>query len=777
MIREKNGFFELHTRRTTYAFYVLPTGQLGHLYYGKRVHVDGEAMKEKHAFAPSNTINPDAEHPEFSYEQGPMEISAYGKGDIREPFLSVVHADGNPTSDFRFSSYEIRKGKSSMKTLPSSYGKEGDVEELVLHLNDHSYKTELVLTYAVYSACDVITKRAELFNHDEEVLKVQRLMSSLLDFPEDGFVFTSFHGAHCRDMYERVDQPLLPGKTEASVYAGTSSNRVNPFTMLSRPMTDEDRGEVYGFNLVYSGNHATVAEVSPFYETRIVTGMNYAGFLWTLPKGESLEAPEAVLTFSDAGFNGMSRNMHRFVQNHILRGEWAGKERPVLLNSWEAAYFDINEHKLLKLASEAAKAGCELFVMDDGWFAERSDDKRSLGDWEVNVKKLPGGIAGLAKKVNALGLKFGLWVEPEMVNTDSELFRAHPDWTLAVPGRDHAEGRNQRILDLANPEVQTFVIEAMSRVFSEEGVSYIKWDMNRIVSDAYSPSLPPERQGEALHRYMIGLYHICEVLFQRFPHILFEGCASGGCRFDLGMLCFFPQIWASDNTDALCRVRMMTNYSYGYPMNTVSAHVSACPNHQTLRVTPFETRFNVAAFGVLGYECNFCDMPKEELEAVRAQIALYKKWRKTLQFGTFYRGRNGNLHEWTVVSGDKKKAVGLLMQELSVPNFSSHRYYAKGLDPNREYRFTNRVLKHNIKAFGDLVNTVSPVHVKNDSFLQGVLSKFVKMDGESEDYFVYGDLLMNSGIALKQGFASTGYSPEVRLFQDFASRIYFMEGE
>ncbi len=777
MIKESKGCFELHTAHTTYAFYVLPTGQLGHLYYGKRLKVSEEAMAEKHAFAPSNTITPDQEHLEFSYEQGPMEISAYGKGDTREPFISVVHADGSRTSDFRYRSCYSRKGRTKVNGMPCAYGSEEEMEELEIHLTDNSYKNELILYYVVFPACDVITKRAVLINHEEEKLVVNRLMSSMLDFPEDGFVFTSFHGAHCRDVYEKVDRDVLPGKIEASIYAGVSSNRCNPFTMLSRKGATEDFGDVYGSNLVYSGNHATIAELSPFYETRLVTGINPAEFSWILKKGEKFETPEAILSFSPKGFNGLSQNMHAFVQNHIVRGEWAKKDRPLLLNSWEAAYFDINEHKLLKLASEAAKAGCELFVMDDGWFAERSDDHRSLGDWEVNVKKLPNGISGLAKKVNDLGLSFGLWVEPEMVNVDSDLYREHPDWAMAVPGKDHAEGRNQRILDLANPKVQDYVIEAMSRIFSEEGVSYIKWDMNRIVSDAYSPYLSAEQQGEALHRYVLGLYHICDVLFEKFPHILFEGCSSGGCRFDLGMLCYFPQIWASDNTDALCRVKMMTNYSYGYPMSTVSAHVSACPNHQTLRITPLETRFNVAAFGVLGYECNFCDMSKEEMEAVKAQIALYKQWRHTMQYGQFYRGRNNNLHEWCVVSEDKRHAAGLLMHELVLPNFASHRFFAKGLDPKKTYRFTNRSLKHNIKAFGDLVNAVAPVHIKTDSLMQDILAHFVKMDGENENYLVGGDLLMHSGIALKQAFASTGYNDNVRFFPDFSSRIYFMEEE
>lgn len=775
MIQKKENLFELHTKHTTYAFHVLPTEHLEHLYYGRRIRVDEEALSEKHAFAASNTVTINQEHLELTMEDERLEISSTGKGDFREPMIEIEHADGSRTSDFVFASSEIRKGKEAFKTLPGSYGAEDEVEHLLVFLRDKSYDVELLLHYYVYEGCDVITRSAELINHEEEPIRIHRLLSMQLDFLTTDYVFTSFHGAHCRDMEEKIDRPVQSGKIVAGTTVGTSSNRCNPFTMLSRPGTTEDYGECYGFNLIYSGNHCTVCEGSPFFQTRIVSGINPQGFLYTLSKEEVFEVPEAVMTFSVMGYSGMSAHMQRFVRDHIVRGEWAKKPRPVLLNSWEAAYFDINERKLLRLAGEAAKAGMELFVMDDGWFGERDDDTKSLGDWTVNLKKLPGGISGLAEKINALGLEFGIWVEPEMVNVNSDLYRAHPDWAMAIPGKEHSEGRNQRLLDLSNPEVQDHIIEAMSSVFSEKGVSYVKWDMNRLVSDAYSTYLPKDRQGEVCHRYVLGLYRIMDALVKKFPHILFEGCASGGCRFDLGILSYFPQIWASDNTDALCRVHMMTNYSYGYPMSTVSAHVSACPNHQTLRNTPLETRFNVAAFGVLGYECNLSDMSSEELEAVKAQVALYKKWRDVMQQGTFYRGRNDNLHEWTVVSEDKKKAVGMLMHELVVPNFASHNYFAKGLDREKTYHFYNRQLKHNIKAFGDLVNTASPVHVKNDSLLQDILAKFVKMDGETEDYRVGGDLLMGAGIALKQAFSSTGYNSDVRFFPDFGSRIYFME--
>jgi len=622
-------------------------------------------------------------------------------------------------------------------------------------------------------------------------------MSTQLDFDTSDFVFSTFNGSWAREM-RRVDSPVYSGKHVNSTYSGNSSARANPFIMLGHETTTEDMGACYGCNLIYSGNHYEAVEVSMHNKTRFVAGINPQSFCYEILPGAFFEAPEAVMTFSHEGYNGMSQHMHKFVNEHIVRGEWKKKERPVLLNSWEASYFDINERKLLNLAKAGKDAGIELFVMDDGWFGKRNDDTSSLGDWFVNKEKLPNGVKGLCEKVNALGLDFGIWVEPEMVNVNSELYRAHPDWSLDIPGKDHSEGRNQRILDFGREDVQNYIIQVMSDLFGSCNIAYVKWDMNRNVSDFYAKDLPVHRQGEVAHRYMIGLYRVMKTLTERFPKILFEGCASGGNRFDLGILCYFPQIWASDDTDAMCRAEIQTGYSYGYPMSTVSAHVSACPNHQTLRVTPIETRFNVAAFGVLGYECNFCELQKEDMDAIKEQIALYKNWRKVLQFGSFYRGRTmcdalkvngsrgaasvlvsgaGNLTEWTCVSEDKKQAVGLLMQKLVAPNSQFDYYKAKGLEPDYVYQFTNRSLKYNIKDFGSLVNMIAPIHIKQDSVTHNLIAKFVKLDGEKEACAVYGDALMYGGMHLKQAFAGTGYNGEVRAFQDFSSRIYFMDCE
>ncbi len=777
MVRQLENVFVLDTLHTTYCFQVLESGHLEHLYYGKKLRIDRASdvasLVEKQPFPPGNANVYDKKFPKLSLESLRLEMSSYGKGDIREPFIELVHADGSYTSDFLYSKAQISQGKAALQTLPSAYEENGDVQELTIYLRDAQYDLTLQLHYSVFVDRDVIVRSVKLSNTSDQPVQLTRLMSAQLDFAEAGFVFSTFNGNWAREMY-RHDTVMAMGKHVNASYAGTSSSRANPFVILSAPDATEDTGLCYGMNLIYSGNHYEAVEVCSHGKTRFVTGINPQSFRFHIEPGESFEAPEAVMTLSEEGFNGMSRRMHTFVRECIVRGAWKKKPRPVLLNSWEASYFDINESKLLKLAKAGKEVGVELFVMDDGWFGNRKDDHQSLGDWYVNKKKLPGGLKGLCDKVNALGLDFGIWVEPEMVNVRSDLYRKHPDWVLQIPGKPHSEGRNQRILDLANPQVVDYLAEQMTRVFASANISYVKWDMNRIFSDYYSQYLPPQRQGEVAHRYMLGLYRLMQTLTRRFPHILFEGCASGGNRFDLGILSYFPQIWASDDTDAIYRAKGQTGYSYGYPMSVVTAHVSACPNHQTLRVTPLATRFHVASFGMLGYECNLCDMKPQERRQIREQIERYKRWRDVLQYGTFYRGRSGNLYEWTCVSPDRKKAVGMILQVLAEPNTMFTQYFPKGLDPERKYRFYNIEQKMEIKPFGDLVNMVSPVHIKADSLLHNVANKLIKMPGETEDYRASGSVLM-SGVKLQGAFAGTGYDENTRYFQDFSSRMYFME--
>ena len=540
MIRQLDKVFILDTKNTTYCFQVLESGHLEHLYYGKKLRIDEaddvKSLAEKQAFPPGNSNVYDAKFQSLSLENMRLEMSSYGKSDIREPFIEVIHADGSYTSDFLYETAVIKKGKEPLETLPSSYEDNGELQELTVFLKDKQYGLTLELHYGVFEDRDVISRSAKFINTSDEVVKLTRLMSTQLDFEDAGYILTTFNGNWAREMY-RHDALVGIGKMVNASYAGTSSNRANPFVMLSTQGTTEDTGLCYGFNLIYSGNHYEAVEVNSHGKTRIVTGINPQSFCFMIEPGQKFESPEAVMTVSCEGYNGMSHHMHEFVRECIVRGEWKKKVRPVLLNSWEAAYFDINESKLLKLAKAGKEAGIELFVMDDGWFGTRNDDKQSLGDWLVNKKKLPGGLKSLCDKVNALGLDFGIWVEPEMVNTESGLYKAHPEWVMEIPGKPHSEGRNQRILDFANPEVVDFITEQMTNIFSSANISYVKWDMNRIFSDYYSQYLKPEQQGEVAHRYMMGLYRLMKTLTERFPHILFEGCASGGNRFDLGILC------------------------------------------------------------------------------------------------------------------------------------------------------------------------------------------------------------------------------------------------
>lgn len=781
MINISDNIFTLDTKDTTYVFGILPTGQPEHFYYGRKITVaDDSGLREKHVFQPGNSVVYDSEHDNYTLEDVCLEMSSYGKGDIREPFVKLVYEDGSFSSDFIYDSYEIIDGKPALESLPSSYDAGDGANHLILRLKECVSGLVMELHYHVFEECNVITRYTKLINNTDADVRIDKIMSCQLDMPEAGYDFVTFNGAWAREM-QISNVPVSHSRLVNSSYTGTSSSRANPFVMLARPHTTEMAGECYGFNLIYSGNHYESVQAGAYGKMRFMSGINSENFTWTLEPGEKFETPEAVMTYSYEGYNGLSGHMHDFVMEHIVRGKWKNKVRPVLLNSWEACYFDINEHKLLKLARKAADMGIELFVMDDGWFGKRNDDKSSLGDWQVNKDKLPGGVDGLCRKINDMGMDFGIWVEPEMVSVDSDLYRAHPDWAMDIPGRSHSEGRSQRILDLTRKDVQNYIVEEMSRLFASANIKYVKWDMNRIVTDYFSKELPAGKQMETGHRYIIGLYSCMRILTEKFQDILFEGCAAGGNRFDLGILCYFPQIWASDNTDALCRAMIQNGYSYGYPLSVISSHVSGCPNHQTLRNTPLETRFNVASFGICGYECNLSDMKKEELDAIKTQIEIYKKWRDVLQFGRFYRTRNfadnSPVQEWTCVSPDKKRAIGFIMQKLAEPNTQFAYYRACGLLSGSRYHFCNRELKYNIKNFGDLINTVSPVHIKPDSFLHNAAAHFIKMDGEKEDVYMYGDALMYAGVRLSPAYGGTGYNSEVRFFPDFASRIYFMESE
>jgi len=778
MIFLKDNNFILNTKNTSYVFGVNKEGCLEHMHYGAKVAVPQRddddtfrALQEKISHMKGNTIvytNDSLSQPEDML----LEISALGKGDYREAFIDVEYADGSRTSDFVFESALVLEEPCFANTLPTAIPEgEGSMEQLKVTLKERSKDVKLELIYSVFPESDVITRRAVLKNVGDNSVKIHRIMSMQLDLDSVGYKLTTFGGAWAREMHKQ-DTEVVHGTVVNSTTCGVSSSRNNPFVMLTDLETNEKSGEGYGFNLVYSGNHYEAANVNGFFKTRFVCGINPEGFEWLLDSNEEFETPEAVMTFSNNGYRGISLNMQHFVRKHIIRGKYKYAKRPVLLNSWEAAYFNITESKLLALAKKGKEAGMELFVMDDGWFKGRNDDTSSLGDWVVDTKKLPNGVEGLAKKVHELGIDFGIWVEPEMVNENSDLYRAHPEYAMDIPGRECALGRNQMNLDLTNPEVVDYIKDSMRKVFGIEGVNYVKWDMNRTFTDVYSKVLPADRQGETLHRYYIGLYDIMKTLTEEYPDILVEGCASGGNRFDLGILSYFPQIWGSDDTDAMERTDIQTGYSYGYPMSTVTAHVSAVPNHQTLRVTPIETRFNIASFGVLGYEINLNEVSNDDFEKIKTQVETYKEWRDTFFFGDFYRI---DKDQWMCVAPDKKHAVTVVWNKLCAPNAFYKKIRTAGLDENRDYHVFNVQLKHNIKQFGALINQAAPIHIKQDSFVHNTIARFYKMNGEVEDYIVNGETLNNAGLKLTQAFGGTGYNDDTRLFQDFASRMYFIE--
>ena len=795
MIYADGQIFLLQTKNTSYIFRKTETGHLEHIHFGGSIFSSEtyarlkteielesrdkellektvQAMAPKHFNGGGNMNYYDDEHEKLCLEMLGLEFSSFGKGDIREPMIELSYPDGNTTVDMLFDDYEIRKGKRALETLPSSYDDTDSAQQLIVKLSDKGYGAKLDLIYTVFPDCDVITRSAVLTNDGEGDIRVERLLSTSVDFYETGLKFTSFHGRWAYEMGKSESLCKAGKVVSEELAAGESGSRSNPFVIVSSPDADENKGECYGFNLIYSGNHYEALSSNGCSISRFVTGIQPTGFSWILSKGESLESPEAVMAYSGKGFNGMSMGMHEFVRKHVVRGSWRDKERPILINSWEANYFNFNQGSLLNLAKEAKKCGIELFVMDDGWFGERNDDHRSLGDWEENKKKLPGGVKELADKISDLGMLFGIWVEPEMVNEDSDLYKAHPDWAVMVPGHAHSKGRFQLNLDLTKTEVQDYIIDSMKKVFSSGKISYVKWDMNRIFSDRFSTGLPADRQGEFQHRYYIGLYRIMKELTESFPDILFEGCSAGGNRFDLGILSYFPQTWGSDDTDAFCRLDIQRGYSYGYPASTVGAHVSACPNHQTLGNATLETRFEIAAAGCFGYELNLCDMNDSDKKIISEQVEFYKKWRKLFQFGDYYRLPDDG---YMIVSRDKKKAIAFAVEKKATPNCDYRCIRTLGLDDSKIYNISNRVVPLSVMDFGSLVNTMAPVHVKQDGIIHHLIDKFTNFTGEEQKETATGASLKNRGLSLNGSFAGTGYSSETRIMRTGDTRLYLFE--
>lgn len=771
MITVKDDVFRLDTDTITYLFRTTKFGHLEHLYFGALLDSveSADALAQKRTIPIGSSVLYDESDELYCLDNMCLEWSDNGRGDYRQSPTELKMPDGSFVSDFVYASHSIADGSLPMNTLASSYG--GD-QTLIVSLRDASNNADLSLYFTVFEKTNVITRRAVLTNENENPLVIRRIMSMTVDVPDENFRMLTLDGGWIKEAHLH-ERPVEYGMTVNSSTTGASSNRHNPGFLLAEAGATQDNGRVYGFNLVYSGNHFSAVEKSGLDMVRVSLGINPHCFEWELAQGECFETPEAVMTFSEHGFNGMSHQMHDFVSEHIVRGDWKSRERPVLLNNWEAHFFNFNESKLLGLAKSAKQLGVELFVLDDGWFGERNTDKAGLGDYTVNQKKLPRGMKAFADKIHALGLDFGLWFEPEMVNADSDLYRAHPEYAVTHPNKKPVLGRNQLVLDLCKPEVRDYIVENVSAILDEANINYVKWDMNRHIAEGYSSSL--KNQGEFYHRYIMGLYDVLARIFRPRPHILLESCSSGGNRFDLGMLCFSPQVWCSDDTDPVERLQIQTGLSYLYPPSTMGAHVSQAPHQQTLRETPLATRFHAASFGCLGYELDLEFLSSEEKKDIADQIAFYKQYRSVFQFGTFSRMKTNKENKviWQSVSKDKNTAVTGFFQTQAIAAESGDKLIVTGLNEGR-FIIRTRPQRLYIKRFGGLLKHILPVELDPDGLVLRVANRHYSLSDCVEKYECSAAAL-RAGLPLCNQFIGSGYNKNVRMLGDFGSNLYITE--
>ncbi|MCT2197107.1 alpha-galactosidase [Paenibacillus sp. p3-SID1389] len=685
---EAKGLFHLQSRNTSYLIQLVH-GYPAHAYFGAKLRHGSNldqllTFQERASFSP----NPIPEDKSISLDSLPQEYPQYGTSDFRSPAYQVRLANGTRATELTYRSHRIVPGKPVLKGLPAVYVEQDhEAETLELELEDRVSGLVVVLSYTVFADFDAIARSARLTNGSSESIQLERALSASVDFPDAAYDALYLSGAWARERHVQRRR-LAPGVTGISSRRGSSSHQQNPFLALLRPDATEQHGEVYGFSLVYSGSFTAEAEVEQFGTTRVQIGINPFDFTWKLEPGESFQTPEAVLVYSADGLGGMSRTYHRLYRTRLCRGQFRDQERPILVNNWEATYFDFNADKIEAIAQAGSELGIELFVLDDGWFGRRDRDNSSLGDWFEDRRKLPDGLKDLARRVKDTGLQFGLWFEPEMVSPDSDLYRAHPDWCLHVPGRRRTEARDQLVLDMSRSDVRQYLYERLSAIFSTVPITYVKWDMNRNMTEIGSAVSPAERQGEVAHRYMLGLYELLERLTSEFPQILFESCSGGGGRFDPGMLYYMPQTWTSDDTDAAERLKIQYGTSIVYPVSTMGAHVSAVPNHQVERTTPLTFRGDVAMSGNFGYELDLTRFTEEEKETAKRQIALYKEIRGLVQQGDLYRLQSpfeGNETAWMFVSPDQSEALLFYFRVLAEPNGPLRSVKLQGLDPAKDY--------------------------------------------------------------------------------------------
>ena len=685
--------FHLTNGEISYIFRVYEDGKHLQLYYGAVVPERDYSYLVELQHRPMTTYRKEGDL-RYSLEHVRQEFPEYGTTDFRHPAICLRQENGSRITDFVYVSHQIVDGKPALEGLPATYTEtQTEAKTLILTLRDEVTEVEVQLFYTIFADWPVITRSSKVINQGRETCYLESLASLSLDLPDADYNWLQLSGAWARERHIK-ERPLQQGIQSIESTRGISSPHHNPFVALKRPETTEFSGPVLGAALVYSGNFLIQTEVDTYDVTRLQLGINPFGFEWKLAAGQSFTSPEALLVYSEQGLNGMSQVFHQLFRRRLARGYWRERARPVLINNWEATYFDFSEDQLLELAEKAQEVGVELFVLDDGWFGQRTNDRAGLGDWFVNPERLPKGLGSLAERIHGLGMQFGLWFEPEMVNKDSQLYRTHPDWLLAVPDRQPHHGRNQFVLDYSRPEVVDEIFERLSAIIEEAQLDYIKWDMNRPLTDVFSAAWPADQQGEIFHRYVLGVYNLYERLTNRYPSLLFESCSSGGGRFDPGMLYYAPQAWTSDDSDAIERLKIQYGTSLLYPLSSMGAHVSIVPNHQTNRLTPLKTRGNVAFFGSFGYELDLNQLSPEELAEVREQIAFYKHHRELIHNGTFYRlqspFKGDRQTAWMLVSQDQHTALLGTFKVLNQVNRSHQRLQLKGLAVDKVYRLEGR---------------------------------------------------------------------------------------
>ena len=686
---EKDRIFTLQTKNTTYQMQVDRYGFLLHLYYGKKTDTCMDYLLTYYDRGFSGNPYDAGEDRTYSMDTLPQEFPCYGNGDFRSTAFAVENADGSMSCDLRYKSHKIFDGKYNLEGLPAVYASEEEAQTLEILMEDPVTGVKVVLLYGVLPAQDIITRSVCVKNESSGKIFLNKIESASLDFLYGDYELLTFYGRHAMERnVQRV--PVVHGTQKIGSVRGTSSHQYNPMMILAEKETTEDKGNCYAMSFVYSGCFQGEVLKDQLNQTRMMLGLQEEAFRYPLETGEMFQAPEVILSYSSEGMNRLSQNLHHCIRQHICRGKYKEEIRPILINSWEAAYFDFTGDTIYELAKAAKEVNIDMLVMDDGWFGKRDDDNSGLGDWFVNEKKLGGTLGNLIKRINDLGVKFGIWIEPEMVSEDSDLYRKHPDWALTVPGRNPVRSRNQLVLDFSRKEVVDAIYDQICKVLDQGNIEYVKWDMNRSLMDVYSSVT--RDQGRVLHDYVLGLYDFLERLVQRYPNLLIEGCSGGGGRFDAGMMYYTPQIWCSDNTDAIDRLRIQYGTSFGYPVSVVGSHVSAVPNHQTGRKTPLHTRGVVAMSGTFGYELNLMKLSEEEKQEIREQIAEYKSYASIIQNGLYYRLSNPTTEEicaWEFVHTDEKEQSKVLLNivmQVIHGNMTVNYVKLQGLEETAVYR-------------------------------------------------------------------------------------------